>query len=1144
MRSLVVYLITVFITLSQIYGQHNLFPNGGAENTFVNQTVMEGSRIPEERYRSHIEANREDALTYWKLSEGATISVKEKHIGKRSVQLTSGKKEVKATVQSDFWKVKDGSMPFGLPLVAGKVITVSFYYKTKGITEENALKAKIKLGVIKDLPSREIEITLSPSSEWKLVERKITLDEIKWGGKIIFTLIDSTEEGYAWIDDAYLGQDIGNGINLVKNHSFEKGGEEGLPKGWRIPLEDQWVSWVGAKYRQPVVEENESISGGKALRATVTYTEGSGVSQLIPLHQKKIKPIAIDIWSKLDNSTGKKPYSGYYGPGNYSNMTIYVYHTDGTMQEVNPTFCLGESDHDWDYRRFGFQPTKPIKEILLQITLLGSEPTTSLFVDDVRAYEIGTTPKELEERGIDYPRYCISSVWGKPVEAGNGLQVNNDEENLYINIPKKGDREEIYVYLNTQTESKFVNHYRYLFDVVKIDKNGKVSKGITVEKQGFTADGEFRDGREYAISLDTKDNSYLLTVPYKSLQQKPEINKPFGFNVLWQKGKEKDYWHGKAANNKEMGRILLSKAPNIRIKSIEFGKRYYYEEDLSQNFISHPQLYAGLNEAVVNLLNEGEGGKVEVKLGIEGEKLSSASIEMKKGEEKEIVIPYEAGVNKLTEFEISVTKNGITEVEESYPIIVPPAIEIIPDQEYYYSEEGKAAVEINNRYRPMQKNGKVKVEVKDLTNNKVVDSFNENINKSVDTLEIDIIGYRVNELPVQDYLVTVTYYDDNGNKLCKAEKKFGKINHTKRRKLPPIKKLTVDEKGRVIINDNFRFFPIVPSVNVMDWDEAINMGANIYRIYTPSSIDSVAFFERDRAWEKNVYTLTIGPFGEKIIDEFEKKAEDMLVHPGFFSIYSKQFYYWNLPPEYIQQRKRIEQINSSLSSPRLIIWGHHDSSFLYDIDMPEWQIFNPLVGYCYVKIMGRPGSVWRNSPFLTRTEMVLNPHRFKLAEVNYYVAFHADEIVPEHFKDILSLRGDDWHGVRNETYQAIIDGANGVYHWVCTQKKDLQRLRGWFQELNFMWPIYVADDAGNKVEIIPSQSTIAVQLKKWEGKYYLLAANRDETSKTVSIRIDGFNGMKVKKLFELKNELSVKDNVIRDRWNKYDVHVYEIEIDN
>ncbi len=233
-----------------------------------------------------------------------------------------------------------------------------------------------------------------------------------------------------------------------------------------------------------------------------------------------------------------------------------------------------------------------------------------------------------------------------------------------------------------------------------------------------------------------------------------------------------------------------------------------------------------------------------------------------------------------------------------------------------------------------------------------------------------------------------------------------------------------------------------------------------------------------------------------------------------------------------------------LSSPRLVIWGHHDSSFLYDRDLPKWPNTNdPPVGYCYVKIMGRPGLSWRNTPFQTRTEQVLDPGRFKLAEVNYYVSAHYDEILPGHGAINLSLRADVWHGVRNESYLSIIYGATGLYHWVIMQDKKVQRLRGWLQELNYMWPIYVADDAESKVEILPYDSEIDARLKEWEGKYYLLVANRGESVQRSSIRIAGYEGMKVKKLFELPKDMSVEGNMISDVWEKYDVHVYEIDIE-
>jgi len=460
------------------------------------------------------------------------------------------------------------------------------------------------------------------------------------------------------------------------------------------------------------------------------------------------------------------------------------------------------------------------------------------------------------------------------------------------------------------------------------------------------------------------------------------------------------------------------------------------------------------------------------------------------------------------------------------------------DQEYYYSEEDTAIVEIYNRYRPIPEGGEVSIEVIDMSDKKRVKRFTQVLNDKKTLVPIDIRGLKVNSLPVQDYSVRVIYFDEQKKKLGEQTKYFGKINHTVRRKLPPIKTVDVDEKGRIIINGNFRFFPIVPSVKKQRWDESNDMGANMIRGHLGEGFEP--FKERDRAWEKNIYTMTIGPYLLKDVPVFEQIADSLLEHPGFLTLYAKQFYYWRISPEWIDVRKKIERIVGNLASPRLVIWGHHDASLLYDHHLPKWPVSNPPVGYCYVKVMSRPSLAWRNTPFQTKIEQILSPERFKLAEVNYYVSNHCDEAVTDHFPGVASLRGDDWHGLRNESYLDVIYGATGLYHWVWAQEGQVQRLRGWFQEMNYMWPIYVADDAENKVEILPYDSEIDARLKEWEGKYYLLVANRGESVQKASVRIAGFEGMKVKKLFELPKDISVEGNMISDVWKKYDVHVYEI----
>ena len=1131
--------LSLFFSFGVLKGQEqpNLFPNGDVEN--VLSTVF----ILDEQYQSHIETNETGLLSFWKLSDGATLC-KDGYSGGNAINISRQENKVTATVYSDRFNVEDADMPFGLPLVPDQEIVVSFRYKTSGLKGKRAFSALIKFGVIKELPTREIPMDLPASKEWNLVSRKITLSEIDWGCEIVFALDgDEKNKGKVWIDDVYLGQQL-EGVNLVKNHSFEeKNSSTGMPPEWQIPLEDQWVSWVGARYREPVVDADEPLSGHHSLRADVIHADGSGVAQRIHLNQHKINPIVIELWSKLNNVINSKTYSPIT-KDTYSNLTVYVYHHDGTMQEVSPMLSLGLADHDWCFRRFGFVPQKPVKEIVLQIILLGSEHTTSLWVDEVKAYELGSTPEELAVRGVDFPPRSIWSKWGSDGQSSTGttIKASNDDENLYLTVPDTSNSQDISIYLNPNTQSTFVNHFRYLFDVIKIDADGVVYKGTTIEKQGYTVDGEFRPGAEFGIESRRSGDDFLVTVPYKALKMKSVSSQPFGFNVMWRNSDQRVFWNGKAANNREMGRIILSKAPSVRIKSIQFGQRYTEVKGQLQDFISQPPLYAGLNQAVIMLTNEGPDCQVDIVGGIADELEVRKNVHLQHQEVKRVTLDYQAGLEKLTTFNLTLSVNEEQKITRSYPIQVPSAFEMVLDQEFYYPEEDSAFIEIHNRYRPIPSEGKVQIEVTDMRDSQIIQSFSLKFTDTISVIPLDMRDIRVNPLPVQDHCVTVRYLDEDQKILGVQKKLFGRINHTKRRELPPIEKLAVDEKGRIIINDNFRFFPVLISDHIMEWGASIDMGANVLKsTYVKDSTD---YSDRDKAWEKNAYTLFIGPYTPEEFDRFEAEAESLIVHPGVLSTYNHQFYYWHLTTEWIDFRKRVELFMGKLSSPRLVIWGHHDSSFLYDRDLPKWPNTNdPPVGYCYVKIMGRPGLSWRNTPFQTRTEQVLDPGRFKLAEVNYYVSAHYDEILPGHGAINLSLRADDWHGVRNESYLSIIYGATGLYHWVIMQDKKVQRLRGWLQELNYMWPIYVADDAESKVEILPYDSEIDARLKEWEGKYYLLVANRGESVQRSSIRIAGYEGMKVKKLFELPKDMSVEGNMISDVWEKYDVHVYEIDIE-
>lgn len=241
------YCLLLALLLSQVIliGQErpNLFPNGDVENEMSTLFLMD------REYRSYIKTDEKNMPSFWKLSEGATLS-KDGYAGGNAIKINNQEKKVTATVFSNFWRVEDTDMPFGLPLAPEQEITISFRYRTSGLQDKKTFVALIQLGVLKNQPTKELLLELPVSKEWKMITKKIILSELKWGCKIEFSLDgDKENKGVVWIDDVYLGQAL-DGINLVNNHSFEEEDSSStIPHDWQIPVEDQWVSWVGTRYR-------------------------------------------------------------------------------------------------------------------------------------------------------------------------------------------------------------------------------------------------------------------------------------------------------------------------------------------------------------------------------------------------------------------------------------------------------------------------------------------------------------------------------------------------------------------------------------------------------------------------------------------------------------------------------------------------------------------------------------------------------------------------------------------------------------------------------------------------------------------------------------------------------------------------------
>ncbi|MCA9427196.1 MAG: hypothetical protein KC994_19105, partial [Candidatus Omnitrophica bacterium] len=145
-------LFGAFLLLTSIKGfaqesTQNLFPNGNAENEFVNKLSDDS------KYGSRIEASGTGVPTFWGFTSGVELTREVKHSGEASLSMTGGDQAATATVLSDFWKVRDPTMPFGAPLIPDREVRISFIYKTTPDLDPNDFKATLKFGAIDGLPS-------------------------------------------------------------------------------------------------------------------------------------------------------------------------------------------------------------------------------------------------------------------------------------------------------------------------------------------------------------------------------------------------------------------------------------------------------------------------------------------------------------------------------------------------------------------------------------------------------------------------------------------------------------------------------------------------------------------------------------------------------------------------------------------------------------------------------------------------------------------------------------------------------------------------------------------------------------------------------------------------------------------------------
>jgi len=130
---------------------------------------------------------------------------------------------------------------------------------------------------------------------------------------------------------------------------------------------------------------------------------------------------------------------------------------------------------------------------------------------------------------------------------------------------------------------------------------------------------------------------------------------------------------------------------------------------------------------------------------------------------------------------------------------------------------------------------------------------------------------------------------------------------------------------------------------------------------------------------------------------------------------------------------------------------------------------------------------------------------------------------------------------RCQAYLAIIYGAKGLMYFssrVLLFPERWDSLKKLVGELKDMSPVFLSPTSEVKIKKTGGDK-ISTMLKKYNGTYYLIAANRDKANSNVTFHFP-FQPKKIKVRYE-DREISPEKQSFKDHFSSYEVHIYEIK---
>jgi hypothetical protein len=141
-------------------------------------------------------------------------------------------------------------------------------------------------------------------------------------------------------------------------------------------------------------------------------------------------------------------------------------------------------------------------------------------------------------------------------------------------------------------------------------------------------------------------------------------------------------------------------------------------------------------------------------------------------------------------------------------------------------------------------------------------------------------------------------------------------------------------------------------------------------------------------------------------------------------------------------------------------------------------------------------------------------------------------------------------------YLSIVNGVKGLFFYTGSGQRDFEgkpagllnkpEAAHWdyvqklARELREMSPIIMAPAVTAKLTLTPADAPVEFGLRQFEGKFYLIAANKGSHAQTIHFTGEVLNAKKIQVLFEARS-ITDSGNSFGDEFQPFDVHLYEIQ---